>query len=86
MCTTLVLAVPDFITIVVLEHNTLGSVLGAILMQEGHPLEFTSKQLCDRNLWKSTYDKEMMPILHAIETWCMYHIGRHYISGPSIIV
>jgi hypothetical protein len=43
MCTTLVLAVPYFIKTFVLECDTLGRGLGAILMQEGCPLSFTSK-------------------------------------------
>lgn len=38
-------------------------------------MAFTSKQLCDQNLVKSTYEKEMMTILHAVETWCLYLIG-----------
>lgn len=27
---------------------------------------------------KSTYEKEMLAILLAIETWCPYLIGRHF--------
>ena len=46
-----------------------------VLRQEGQPLAFTSKHLCDRNLVKSTYEKETMTILHALETWCLYLIG-----------
>ena len=41
---------------------------GAVLMQ-GRPFEFTNKQLCDHNLEKSTYEKEMTTILHAMEAW-----------------
>jgi hypothetical protein len=70
MCTTPVLVVPYFTKTFVLECDALGRGLGVVLMQEGHPLAFTSKQLCDHNLGKSTYEKEMMAILHAVETWC----------------
>jgi hypothetical protein len=52
-------------------------------MQEGYPLAFTSKQLCDRNLGKSTYEKEMMVILHAIDIWGPYLIGRHLLNQDS---
>jgi hypothetical protein len=65
-----ILVVLDFTKTFVLECDALGKGLGAMLMQEGHPLAFTNKQLCDKNLGKSTYEKEMMAILHVIDTWC----------------
>jgi hypothetical protein len=76
MCTTLVLAVPDFIILLSWNVMPQAEVSGVVLMQEGCPLAFTSKQLCDCNLGKSTYEKEMMAILHVVETWCPYLIGR----------
>jgi hypothetical protein len=42
----------------------LGRGLGVVLMQEENPLLFTNKQLCDINLAKSIYEKEMMHICH----------------------
>lgn len=47
-------------------------------MQDECPLAFTGKQLRDKNLGKSTYEKEMMAILHVIDTWQPYLIGRHF--------
>jgi len=46
--------------------------------QEGLSLVFNSKQLCDHNLGKPTYEKEMMVILHTMETWHPYLIGRRF--------
>ena len=75
MCNTLVLVVPNFSKTFVLECDASRKGLGVILMQEGHPLEFTNKYFCNKNLGKSSYKKEMMAILHVIERWRPYLIG-----------
>jgi hypothetical protein len=43
MCNTPILEVLDFSNTFVLECDALVKGLGFILMQEGHPLEFTNK-------------------------------------------
>jgi hypothetical protein len=39
-------------------------------------LAFTSKQLSERNLGKSIYEKEMVAIIHVIDLCCPYLLGQ----------
>jgi hypothetical protein len=78
MCTTLVLALLDFTRTFVSECDALGKGIDTVLMQQGRPLAFTSKQLSERNLGKPIYEKEMLAILHVIDLWCPYLLGQHF--------
>ena len=68
MCSTLVLALPDFTKYFVIECDALGTSTGLVLMHEGQPLAFTSQQLSGKHLGQSIYEKAMIPILHAVDT------------------
>jgi hypothetical protein len=64
-----ILVVPNFTGTFVLECNASNRNLGEMLMQEGYQMTFINKQVLDKNLGKSTYEKEMMTILHALNNW-----------------
>ena len=69
MCNVPVLQLPDFSKVFVLETDACYGGLGAVLMQEGHPLAFVSKALGPKNLGLSIYEKEFLAILLPVEKW-----------------
>ena len=86
MSSTSVLIVPNFSKPFVLECDASGIGIGAILSQEVKPVTLTSKQLCDHNLGKYTYEKEMMAILHVTDIWQPYLLRIYFqikMSSPA---
>ena len=73
-----VLAIPDFTKTFVLETDACDKGLGAVLMQSGHPVAYLSKPLCPRSQTLSTYEKECMAILMAVEKWRPYLHQQHF--------
>jgi hypothetical protein len=78
MCTTPILAMPDFNKTFVVESNASRISIGVVLTQDDKPLDFTSKSLSGCNLGRSMYEKYMMAILHAVHTWRPYLLGRRF--------
>ena len=64
-----VLAMPNFSKTLCIETDASNYGVWAVLTQDGHPLAFISKPLGPRTQGLSTYEKEYMAILIAVDQW-----------------
>jgi hypothetical protein len=72
LTSTPVLALPDFNKKFVVETDACDRGIGVVSMQDGHPLAFLSKALGPKQRALSTYEKEFLAILLAMEKWRSY--------------
>jgi hypothetical protein len=72
MVSTPVLAFPDFSKEFIVETNACDTGIGAVLTQEGHPIAYFSKGLSIANQRLSTYEKEFITVLMAVDKWRSY--------------
>jgi hypothetical protein len=72
LCQTPVLALPNFQKPFCIETDASDLDIGAVLMQEGHPIAYLSKALGPKSRGLSTYEKEYMAILVAVQAWRTY--------------
>jgi hypothetical protein len=75
-----VLSMPDFSVPFCIETDASNVGVGAVLLQKGHPLAFISKPLGPKTKGLSTYEKEYLAILIAVEQW------RQYLQQAEFII
>ena len=80
MTSTLVLAIPNFKEIFVLETDASGSGIGVVLSQNKHPIAYFSKKLSLRMQKQSAYIREFYDITQALAKF------RHYLVGHKFII
>lgn len=72
LVTAPVLAIPDFNKTFTIETDASDNGIGAVLQQQGHPIAFLSRPLGPPTSGLSTYEKEYLAILMAVEQWRSY--------------
>jgi hypothetical protein len=72
LVTALVVSSPNFDKPFQLQTDASDAGVGAVLLQDGHPLVFVSKALGPRTRGLSTYEKEYLAILLAVQQWHSY--------------
>ncbi|XP_074377058.1 uncharacterized protein LOC141718578 [Apium graveolens] len=74
-----VLALHDFSELFVVETDASKMGIGAVWMQEGHPLAFISKSLGPKLQNLSAHEKELLALVFAVQKWEQYLLGSHFI-------
>jgi len=62
-----VLALPDFSKVFVVVVDVSGSSIGAVLIQDHHPISFISRALNMQQQSLSTFEKKLLVIVFAVQ-------------------
>lgn len=79
MSATPVLNLPDFSKQFVIETDACDTGVGAVLMQDNHPVAFLSKALGQQHRTLSIYEKEFLALIMAVERWRQYLMRGEFI-------
>ena len=61
-----------------METDASGTGIGAVLCQNGHPTTYLSKTLFAKHQVMSTYEKELLAVIAALDKWKGYLLDRHF--------
>ena len=75
-----VLALPNFLKPFLIETDASGKGMGAVSMQDGHPIAYISKAFSNAHLLLSAYERELLAIVFAVQKW------QHYLMMQPFII
>jgi hypothetical protein len=73
-----VLQLPDFNREFMVEYDTSGAGIGAVLHQGGGPIAFFSRQMAPRHSKLAAYERELIGLVQAVRYWRAYLWGRAF--------
>ncbi|KAF3665039.1 hypothetical protein FXO37_11211 [Capsicum annuum] len=74
-----VLVMPDYSKLFVVETDASGQGIGAVLMQQGHPVAYISKSLAPKHQAMSVYDRELLALIFVVSNWSHYLLNNPFI-------
>ena len=77
--TKLLLIIHDLMKPFEVQCDACGESLGVILFQEGHPIAYESRRLNPQEQVLGFYEKELLAIIHALQSW------KHYFCGTPFV-
>ncbi|GJW60293.1 zinc finger, CCHC-type containing protein [Tanacetum coccineum] len=78
MVEALVLKLPNFNELYIIETDASHTGIREVLQQGGHSVAYYSKTLATRHHTPSTYEKELLAVIQSLNKWRGYLLDRHF--------
>lgn len=79
----LVLALPDCSKLYEVHTDVSDFIIGGVLMQERHPIEYESRKLNDTKRKYTIQEKEITAVIHCLCTWTHYLLESKFVMKTN---